>query len=212
MNSLVIPNGLAIALLILAGVFFVDAFRRASWSSMQVSDGMIIAALTSFVYLGHRMSFTLVDGSQLHYLGAAFLAVTLGYCRGLMSMAVILFFLHDWQRLGIELIVNAVLPLWLMQVLIQTCKKRLPPNPFVFTLGCGFFGLFAIYAIQLMAGASIHRLFASVAGGVSWGELLTYKLILAAGESTLEGMILVVLVVYMPRAVSQFDDDFYLSR
>jgi len=211
MNSLVIPNGLAIALLILAGVFFVDAFRRAGWSSMQVSDGMIIGALTTFVYLGHRMSFTLVDGSQLHYLGAAFLAVTLGYCRGLMGMAVILFFLHDWQRLGIELIVNAVLPLWLMQTLIQTCKRLLPPNPFVFTLGCGFFGLFVIYAIQLIAGASLQGLLTSVTG-VSWGELLAYKLILAAGESTLEGMILVVLVVYVPRAVSLFDDDFYLSR
>ncbi len=178
---------------------------------MRVSDGMIIAALTTFVYLGHRMSFTLVDGSQLHYLGAAFLAVTLGYCRGLMSMTVVLYFLHDWQHLGIELIVNAVLPLWLMQVLIQTCKKRLPPNPFIFTLGCGFFGLFLVYAIQLITGATLLNVYASV-GGVNLGELLAYKLILAVGESTLEGMILVVLVVYLPRAVSLFDDDYYLSR
>ena len=178
---------------------------------MSVSDGLIVAALTIFVFFGHRLSFTLSDGSQLHYLGAAFLAVTLGYCRGLMSMTVVLLFLNDWHHLGLELLVNAILPLWLMQRLILASRQYLPPNPFIFTLGCGFFGLFAVYAMQLLAAAAMRGMFGSTTL-FSRGDLLAYNLLLAAGESTLEGMILTVLIAYMPRAVSLFDDSFYLSR
>lgn len=177
---------------------------------MRVSDGLIIAALTTFVFFGHRLSFTLSDGSQLHYLGAAFLAVALGYCRGLMSMTVVLLLLNDWHHLGLELLVNAVLPLWLMERLIQASKRYLPPNPFIFTIGCGFLGLFVVYALQLMTAAALRELFGS-ATWFTWGDLLAYNLMLAAGESILEGMILTVLVAYLPRAVNLFDDNFYLS-
>ena len=43
-------------------------------------------------------------------------------------------------------------------------------------------------------------------------NLLPYALLLASGEAWLEGMLVTLLVVYLPGSVRLFNEGFYLAR
>jgi len=113
----------------------------------------------------------------------------------------------------VSLIAEAVVPVWLACALVAASRRLLPLNPFVFLLGCGFLGLFLVGAVQLVLGAGAAALLGAEEGAMSLtpSERLIWGLLLAAGEATLEGMLITVLVVYAPRAVATFDERFYLS-
>ena len=70
-----------------------------------------------------------------------------------------------------------------------------------------------MYAIQQCVGVVSWALLTETPVMAElFSEQTALRLLLAGGESTLEGMIITILVVYFPRAVLLFDDDFYLSR
>ena len=67
----------------------VEAARRARWEA-PVREHLLWALATAAAVLAHRMSVSLPSGLELHYSGAAFLALLLGYPRALLSMALVL--------------------------------------------------------------------------------------------------------------------------
>ena len=161
------------------------------------------------------LSADLARQTSLHYQGAAFLTLTLGYSRALLTAGVVAAATSPPSLLGLSLFVDAVVPVWLTCALVAASRRHLPPNPFVFLLGCGFFGLFLIGTAQLLLSVGAAELFPVDAGGgataLAPSERLVWGLLLLGGEVTLEGMLITVLVVYAPRAVSMFDDRFYLA-
>ncbi|MBP6817447.1 MAG: hypothetical protein KA169_21320, partial [Burkholderiaceae bacterium] len=90
--------------------------------------------------------------------------------------------------------------------------RLLPRNLFVFLLGCGLFGLLAAYVLQLLASATLYASLAPQPPRDFLEAFLPYALLLASGEAWLEGMIVTVLVVYVPGAVKLFDEGWYLRR
>lgn len=159
------------------------------------------------------LSTQMPEGVALQYSGAAFLALTLGYCRALCSMTLLLVITQSWNGIGVALWVDALLPVWFMIGLVAITRRMLPANPFVFLLGCGFFGLFLVSAVQVVVGAVPRALLNRVPVLPQFfSEHTTWSLMLASGGALLEGMIITVLVVYYPRAVALFDDRFYLFK
>jgi len=192
--------------------FLIDALMRSGIGRCTASDMCVWSALTAFIFCAFLLSKDMPEGITLQYSGAAFLALTLGYSRALLSMALLLAITQPMAGIGQALIADALLPVWLMIMLVQISKKYLPANPFVFLLGCGFIGLFIVYAVQEFAGAFIAALVEGLPlFSILLSENTIWGLLLAGGEATLEGMIITVLVVYMPKAVAMFDDSFYLS-
>lgn len=193
--------------------FLFDAARRSGIHKAARDDVYIWAGLTALVFGILFLSRDLPEGIILKYSGAAFLALTVGYSRALLSMTLLLLITQPWSGMGVILLVDALLPAWLMLSVVSLSRRYLPANPFIFLLGCGFFGLFLVYAIQIavsvICGAWLN-------GEAVLPELISertgLRLLLAGGEATLEGMIVTILVVYFPRAVVLFDDDYYLSR
>lgn len=200
-------------LLLLFAPFLLDALRRSHLEKAQWEELFIWIGLTSFVFAALLLSRDLPEGVTLRYSGAAFLALTLGYPRAVLSMTLLLLITQSWANLGQSLLVDGLLPVWLMVTLVNLTRRFLPANPFVFLLGCGFLGLFLVYTVQLCAGAGFSALLAGQPVMESvLSERTAWSLLLASGEATLEGMIVTILAVYFPQAVALFDDDFYLSR
>jgi len=201
-----------------------EAARRARWSG-SLFEHTVWALATAAVLLGQHMGISLDSGLQVQYLGSAFLALLVGYPRALMSMAAVLLLapllqspaagpaaLDSLNTWGLRVLVCAVMPVWAMWAIVQACKRLLPRNLFVFLLGCGLFGLLAAYVLQLLASATLYASLAPQPPRDFLEAFLPYALLLASGEAWLEGMIVTVLVVYVPGAVKLFDEGWYLRR
>ena len=217
-----LPPSAALGLSLVAAALCLEAARRARWGA-SLADHVRWSLATAFVLLGHRMTVQLESGLVLHYLGSAFLALLLGYPRALLSMALVLAVDSAWPRAGVldpaglanwglRVMLSAVLPIWTMWLVVTACRRWLPRNPFVFLLGCGLLGLFFSYALQLLGTALVFTLLVPVVPRGFAEDFVPYALLLATGESWLEGMLVTLLVVYVPGAVRLFDEGFYLAR
>lgn len=210
-----LSSAAAVVLAGLALLLCLEAARRARWGA-SLGEHVHWAVVTALVLLGHRMTVDLPSGLTLHYLGSAFATLLLGYPRALLSMALV--FAAEaartdaWSQWGLKLLLSGALPIVTMWAIVGACRRWLPRNPFVFLLGCGLFGQFAAYSVQLWAGALAFLALAPAVPPAFLEEILPYALLLATGESWLEGMMVTLLVVYLPGSVRLFDEAFYLSR
>jgi uncharacterized membrane protein len=200
----------------LALPLLVDALRRADGSA-PVGQHLYWAGATAMIWAARQMAVPLADGASLQYIGAAWLALLLGYPRAVVSMAIV----FAAEALGpasatppgtaTQWLLQGVLPAWLSCRVATECRQRLGPNPFVFLLGAGFLGLFTCSAASVLAVAGAGWLLADPAPGALWDTHVPYALLLAGGEAWLEGMITTLLVVFFPSAVRLFDERFYLG-
>lgn len=215
-----LPPLVAMALALAAAALCVEAGRRARWQA-GAGEHLRWALATAFVLLGQRMVVPLDSGLTLHYLGAAFLALLLGYPRAMLSMAMVhaagvlpvaagaLDAAAGW---AVRMLLGGALPIWTMWLVVSACRRWLPRNPFVFLLGCGLLGMFVAYAVELLASAAVFALLAPELPRGFADDVLPYALLLAVGESWIEGMLTTLLVVYAPGSVRLFDEGYYLGR
>lgn len=211
--------------ILLAALLVADAARRADWAG-PVREHAVWALATAGIFLARQMTVTMPGGMSLQYLGAAWLALLLGYPRAVLSMALIQL-AHAAQfdlplaDHALPLLVLGVAPAWLIWLITRGCRLWLPPNLFVFLLGSGFLGLFVAYALPLLAAAGLGAWALAGATGPPlgtqaladyWSLMLPYALLLASGEAWLEGMLTTLLVVFAPGSVRLFDERYYLRR
>ncbi len=193
-------------------------------------DRVTWALATVALLIARQATVTMPGDFPLQYVGTAWLTLLLGYPRAVVSVTMVttievLLGARPAATLGLDVLLFAVAPAWLMWALASGCRRLLPPNPFVFLIGVGFLGLFASYALPLLAAATIDALALVLppgAGGAHAASAhaleqhlrlaLPYALLLSAGEAWLEGMLTTLLVVFAPRSVRLFDEAYYLAR
>jgi uncharacterized membrane protein len=210
---------------LLAAWLVFDAFRRADWQAGP-REHLMWALATAGIFLARQMTVTMPGGMSLQYIGAAWLALLLGYPRAVVSMTLITLAHAAQYRLSLPaqslpLLLLGIAPAWLIWLITRACRRWLPANLFVFLLGAGFLGLFAAYALPLLAAAGVGAW--ALAGSPEpsaqtqalaayWAMMLPYALLLASGEAWLEGMLTTLLVVFAPGTVRLFDEHHYLRR
>ncbi len=126
-------------------------------------------------------------------LAAPFLAVVFDHSAGTVV----------WSALFL-----GVLPALMTDLGRRAVAQWLPAHPFVYILGNGFFitGLSAA-AAQLCAAALLPGI-----GSSLLAQYAPFILLIGFGEATLSGMLLTLMVVYLPNWVSTFEDRHYLQR
>ena len=199
-----------------AAVFAVaDAGRRVNLGRAS-GNWRIWLFATIAVAVGHLGGVSLPGGERLHFVGAAWLTLLLGYPRAVLSMSVIVLArlvlnAEPAALWGLSLLAEAVLPAWGIWWIAERCRRWLPPNPFIFLIGCALFGVAAINGLQTVFAVGIQSL-GSEAPALPIGQYLPFGLLLGWGEALLEAMVTTILVVYLPGVVACFDEDFYLRR
>lgn len=220
-----LPAGVGWAAILLTTLLVLDAARRADWAAPTREHAMWALA-TAGVFLARQMTVTMPGGLSLQYIGSAWLALLLGYPRAVLSMSLIAaaraaqFDLPVADQ-ALPLLVLGIAPAWLIWLITRGLRRWLPPNLFVFLLGAGFLGLFVAYALPLLAAAGLGAWALAGATGPPlrtqaltdyWAMMLPYALLLASGETWLEGMLTTLLVVFAPGSVRLFDERHYLRR
>lgn len=202
---------------LLSALFLADAIRRAQWQA-PLRDHLVWAGATALLWVARQMTVNMPGDLTLQYLGAAWLTVMLGYPRAIVALAIV-FAAEAMAQDGLaqlpsqapRLLLLGILPAWLIWQLARLCRQKLPPNLFVFLIGVGFLGLFGSYALSLLLAAGLNALIGGPAAPAYAQLVLPYALLLATGESWLEGMMTTLLVVFAPGAVRLFDERYYLS-
>lgn len=218
-----LPGGVGWFAVLLAALLLVDAARRTAWRA-PVREHTAWVLATFGIFLAQQMTVTMPGGMSLQYVGAAWLALLLGYPRTVLSMALIALaraarFDLPLADQALPLLLLGIAPAWLIWLITRGCRRWLPPNLFVFLLGAGFLGLFVAYALPLLAAAAIGAWALAAEPTVGkqalagyWALMLPYALLLATGEAWLEGMLTTLLVVFAPGTVRLFDERYYLQR
>jgi len=220
MFSFAMPVIPAMAFNVVVAFLVFEALHRADWSGP--TFGHLVWALASGgVLLGHTMTIPLGPDLKMHYLGAAFLVVLVGYPRALITMAAVFAIeafnpipigqvASDPMLWGLRTFLMGVLPICMMWFVVRAVRRFLPANLFVFMLGAGFFGLVLTYTMQLLTTALVFTAMAPEVPAEFWSNFIPYSLLLTYGECWLEGFILSVLAVYAPQALALFDERHYL--
>lgn len=193
------------------------SLRRADWRRV-ARDGPqrwfwhgAIAALIGL----WALKATLVGGFSFHLLGAAFLALTLGWPLALLGGLIVVLvsgIVSDahWANLPLVWLTLVVLPVLTSHAVLRLTQRYLPPNFFVFVFLVGFFGTWLSVIIAVGLATLVWVL---AADGVTVSALLTYLPItiqLGFGEASLTGMLVTIGAVYRPQWVASFDDARYL--
>lgn len=194
----------------------VAALRHADWE--RVTRGAqrwfwhgAIAALIAL----WSLKATLVSGFSFHLLGAAFLALTLGWPLALLGGLIVvvvsgILSSAHWANLPLVWLTLVVLPVTVSHTALRLSQRFLPPNFFVYTFLVAFFGTWLSVLVSVSVATVLWVLAVEHIGA---GELLTYLPItiqLGFGEASLTGMLVTIGVVYRPAWVATFDDARYL--
>jgi uncharacterized membrane protein len=247
------PSPIAWLAALLAVALLADALRRADWRQRaasavagpaatgarhdtdsspgdQAGSARMTWGLATLAVLAARMmTVTTPDGLTLKYLGAAWLALLLGYPRAVVSLGAIYLFefalacvagklpgggglSNSLAALALPLLLLGIAPAWLIWLVVSACRRWLPANLFVFLIGVGFLGLQLAYGLPLLAAAALTALLGGPTAPDYWQTMLPFALLLVAGEAWLEGFLVTLLVVFAPHAVRLYDGRHYLPR
>lgn len=203
----------SLVLNVVAVIALVDAVRHARWSA-PLTEYRVWATATIVAALLQRARFPFGHGLELHYLGAAWLALMLGYPRALVSMAAILAvqWAMGWtttKPLAVEFLVGAVLPAWIMFAVVRAGRRWLPANPFVFFIGIGLWGIALVNSLQVLLDTFATPAASAMDGWTLWHQFIPARLLLGWGEALVEAMMTTVVIVFLPGTVRLFDETHY---
>ena len=152
------------------------------------------------------------QGLAVQFSGASLLVLMLGWPLAVLllsGVALAVWWIGDvglsqavsqWVWVGLApaslaLLVGAVLRRWL------------PPNPFVYTLGRGFFGTAAAVFLAGLLMELLHRL----AGAPALEQALVARWLMAWGDAFLTGMFCAIFVAFVPQWLATWSDARYLQ-
>jgi len=201
-------------MMLLAAVVLLSEIKNIPWKRWQ-EPGVFSAWCASLIVLTlvWRMRVHVQADLHLHLLGVAMLALMFGRalaCFG-AALAVIAYtgeYDGLWFNLGTNIVLLALFPCFLSDLILRKTQQYLPQHMFVYLFGNGFFGAFFVNAATGLFAITAHRLFLP-ANPIS-SDTYAYMLLLAWGEAFLVGFLITIFAVYKPAWVFTFDDKIYL--
>lgn len=115
-----------------------------------------------------------------------------------------------WTNFGVNGVLLALVPAWLVTALQRQIERRLPRNLFVFIIGSGLAATLATLACTALALQATAV--ATIAPAAARADTVAYALLLSWAEALVSGMIFSSLVIFLPAVVRTYRQDVYLPR
>lgn len=205
-----LPTGWLWASRIIALVILVLAARAMDWRGLQKDPSTLhrFAACTVALLVLWSIRATVAEGPGLHILGVTTVTLVLGPVATLIATAIAEgvtgLGMKTQGALAASWLAGSVLPVVATELVRRLVRRKLPPDPFSFIFGVGFFGAVAATAAAhlgayLMVGAPD----AVWSGAVpSWPS---FFLLIAFPEAFINGCVITLLVVYCPQRMAGYD-------
>ncbi|MFZ6689459.1 energy-coupling factor ABC transporter permease [Undibacterium sp. SXout11W] len=201
-------------MILLAVVVLFREIKYIPWKLWQ-EPGVFSAWCASLIVLTlvWRMRVHVQEDLHLHLLCVAMLALMFG--RALASFGAALAVIaytgeYDglWLNIGTNIILLAIFPCFLSDLILRKTQRYLPQHMFVYLFGNGFFGAFFVNAATGLFAITAHSLLLPT--NPTSSDAYAFMLLLAWGEAFLIGFLITIFVVYKPAWVFTFDDQIYL--
>lgn len=147
----------------------------------------------------------------VHLLGAALLTLVLGPALAAVAMLVVvaaatLDGAGGWSTLAVNWLITGALPVWVSTLVLGWARARLPDNPFVYILVCGFAGGgVSMAAVGLVSGLVLLAVTPLDLATVIKTHWSTY-LLLVFPEAFLTGSTIAWMSMFYPAAVATYSD------
>ena len=213
-----LPQGIAWFTLALAAVTLVLCWRRAPWARLK-SDGVLFTwlATTTITTSTWLFSVKVQPDFSLFLLCTPLIALMFGPALAILSIAIALCFytyMIDgvWANLGLNLLLDGVLPALVSHTVVRLSQRHLPRNVFVYLFISSFFGGIVAIASVMLASIGLQAIAGYYPARYLVEEVLPSALLLAWGEGLTLGMIASALTIYAPAVMLSFDDASYLAK
>ena len=144
---------------------------------------------------------TLIMGRRLALL-AGLLAQTLLAASGITA----------WSHWGINALCFAALPAYVSYGFCRLLQRLLPHNPFVFTLGAGFFGGIVTLAAVMLSVSLLSYANALHDWPTIWHKYLKFLPVIIYPEGFLNGVIITAMVAFHAEQISCFNPRSYFNH
>ncbi|MBC3879463.1 energy-coupling factor ABC transporter permease [Undibacterium sp. FT79W] len=207
--------GLCIFAMLVALVLLGVEIRKIPWQRLQ--EPTVFSAWCASIIvliLLWRMRVPVHNDLHLHLMGVALFALMFGRSLAILGIAVATLAYtaeYDgiWLNLGANILVLAVFPSYLSELILNKTRQYLPHHMFVYLFGNGFFGSLVVNASAGLLALTAHMLLAPVK--IIPGDAIAYMLLLTWGEAFLVGFLTTIFAVYRPEWLFTFDDKIYLT-
>jgi len=204
----------SLLMILVAGFFLLRESKKIPWKRWQEPTAFSAwcASIIVLILLWHMHVHVQTDLS-LHLLGVAMLALMFGRALAMLGAAIaVIAFTAEydglWLNLGINIVLLAIFPCFLSDLILKKTQQYLPQHMFVYLFGNGFFGAFLVNALTGTLAIYAHNLLLPTIAIAK--DAYAYMLLLAWGEAFLVGFLITIFAVYKPTWVFTFDDQIYL--
>lgn len=154
-------------------------------------------------------------GTRFAMLGGPLVALVCGRERAVLALLAALaghmaFTAGAWINAGVNGLLLAALPAWLVTALQRQIEARLPRNLFVFIIGSGLAATLVTAACTALALQGVAV--ATIAPAAARSDTVAYALLLSWAEALVSGMIFSSLVIFVPQVVRTYRQDLYLPE
>lgn len=155
-------------------------------------------------------------GLNVHFLWLTACSLLLGLRWALLASSIALLGvtavgIESWSMLGINGLLGLAAPLGASYLVYNLSFHKLPRHFFVYIFVCAFLtGAFAI-AVKMVLLSGYFLLTGTYSSGILFDNYLILLVLLVFPEAMLNGMTMVLLIIYKPEWVHSFHDKFYID-
>ncbi|MDZ7787009.1 MAG: energy-coupling factor ABC transporter permease [Halofilum sp. (in: g-proteobacteria)] len=218
MNQPELPLALTIALGVVGAIALLVALRQLPWRILVTSPvAQHLVGGATLVLIGFWLVRAgITPGLSAHFLGVTALTLLVGWPLAILvtlvaSVTIGAVGVTPWSLVPLEFVAGGVLPVAVSHGIRIGLERMLPPNLFVYLLGCGFAGGVVAGLVSRGTNAALLLLSGAWESGRVGDELGVIVALLTLPEGVINGMIVSVLAVYRPDWVKEFDDRRYLG-
>ena len=197
---------------LLYAVLLVAALLTAPWQKLTDNEGSNVyfgaIACTAMVWI---LRAGIEPGYNYHLLGVTALCLMFEWQFALLAASLVLVITTwqgpaAWEAFAVNILVMGALPVLFSRALLYASQRWLPYNFFIYIFLNAFFAGALAILISGVAAAGVLAL-----AGSTGGSYLQVVPLLMFGEAFLNGLTMILLVVYKPRWVATFHDHWYLQ-
>ena len=218
MNGAEFPLAWTIALALIGAIALLLALRHLPWRILLTSPtAQHIVGAATLVLIGFWLVRAgITPGLSAHFLGVTALTLLVGWPIAVVvtliaSVTVGALGVTPWPLVPLEFVAGGVLPVAVSHGVRVGLERTLPPNLFVYLLGCGFAGGVVAGLVSRGTNAALLLLSGAWESGRVGDELGVIVALLTLPEGVINGIIVSVLAVYRPDWVKEFDDRRYIG-
>lgn len=156
-------------------------------------------------------------GLDVHFLGLTSSVLLLGFRISIISASLALLGTtlignESWSMLGVNGLLGVVIPIGFSYLIYAFTFHRLPKHLFVYIFVSAFFAGAATITLKMGLVGSYYALEGIHSWDVVQGNYLLLIPLLLFSEGMLNGMTIMILVVYKPLWVYTYQDKYYLDK